>query len=264
MTAAPAPWAHGRPETARFAGLSLDRAEALRYAGHAGQRMDGGLRARFDELADACERTLRPAGVWAVFPVAGGSGIGAPEAGRPDARVELAGCGLALPGADISRHLEGAREVALMACTLGAQSERELRKLGIAYKRARFFVTCNGSYAGQGTDFSREGLRAHLAATPKGGNHGRRADKAIPGQLSLFESVETPEKARIAPGAGTDGGGQLGMGAGGRLGAGPAGRQDGAASGRHVGGVDGGAEGAPADGAFGWQHALEHPEAACA
>lgn len=128
VTAAPAPWAHGRPETARFAGLSLDRAEALRYAGHAGQRMDGGLRARFDELADACERTLRPAGVWAVFPVAGGGGISAPEAGRPDARVELAGCGLALPGADISRHLEGAREVALMACTLGAQSERELRK----------------------------------------------------------------------------------------------------------------------------------------
>ncbi|OUO88024.1 putative DNA modification/repair radical SAM protein [Gordonibacter sp. An230] len=142
--------------------------------------------------------------------------------------------------------------------TLG---ERELRKLGIAYKRARFFVTCNGSYAGQGADFSREGLRAHLAATPKGGNHGRRADKVIPGQLSLFESVETPEKARIAPGAGTDGGEQLGMraggrlGVGGRLGAGPAGRQDSAASGRHVGGVDG---------AFGWQHALERPEAACA
>ena len=77
----------------------------------------------------------------------------------------------------------------------------------------------------------------------------------LTGQLSLFESVETPEKARIAQGAGPDGGGQLGMGAGGRLGAGPAGRHDGAAGGQHAGGVDG---------AFGWQHALERPEAACA
>ena len=45
-----------------------------------------------------------------------------------------------------------------------------------------------------------------------------------------------------------------GVGAGGRLGAGPAGRHDGAAGGQHAGGVDG---------AFGWQHALERPEAAC-
>ena len=136
--------------------------------------------------------------------------------------------------------------------TLG---ERELRKLGIAYKRARFFITCNGSYAGQGTDFSREGLRAHLAATPKGGGHGRRADKAIPGQLSLFESVETPEKARIAQGAGTDPRGHLGAAAGGRLGTAPAGQHGGAANGQRRGN---------ADGAFGWQHALEQPETACA
>ena len=38
-----------------------------------------------------------------------------------------------------------------------ARARRELRKLGMAYKRARFFVTCNGSVRrGQGTDFSRE------------------------------------------------------------------------------------------------------------
>ena len=80
--------------------------------------------------------------------------------------------------------------------------EPELRKLGIAYKRARFFITCSGSYSGRGVDFSREGLRAQLAAPIKGGNHGRRADKTTPGQMSLFESVETPEKARIAGGSG--------------------------------------------------------------
>ena len=75
--------------------------------------------------------------------------------------------------------------------------EEALRKLGIAYKRARLFITCDGHYAGQGVDFTREALRAQLAAPPEGGRHGRRADKAIPGQLSLFESVDTPEKAAI-------------------------------------------------------------------
>lgn len=78
--------------------------------------------------------------------------------------------------------------------------ERELRKLGVAYKRARFFITCSGSYAGKGAEFSPSGLRAQLAAPINGGKHGRRANKTIPGQMSLFESIETPEKARIAGG----------------------------------------------------------------
>lgn len=71
--------------------------------------------------------------------------------------------------------------------------ETELKKLGIAYKRARFFITCNGSYAGLGIDFSRDTLRAHLAAPIQGGRHGRRADKTIPGQMSLFENTGEPQ-----------------------------------------------------------------------
>ena len=78
--------------------------------------------------------------------------------------------------------------------------EPELRKLGIAYKRARYFITCNGSYAGTGADFSREGLRAQLAAPIQGRRHGRRADKAIPGQLSLFEQVDTTKPKIMRPG----------------------------------------------------------------
>ena len=117
--------------------------------------------------------------------------------------------------------------------------EPELRKLGIAYKRARFFITCNGTYGGSGVDFTREGLRAQLAAPIDGGRHGRRADKACAGQLSLFDAVETPEKARIAGGAAAGAGHALPGGGG-------------TAADR----LQGGAEGAPADGAFGWQHAL--------
>lgn len=70
--------------------------------------------------------------------------------------------------------------------------EQELRKLGIAYKRARYFITCNGTYAGSGIDFSRETLRAQLVAPIQGGNHGRRSAKATPGQMSLFENTDTP------------------------------------------------------------------------
>ncbi|HIW76925.1 MULTISPECIES: putative DNA modification/repair radical SAM protein [Gordonibacter] len=149
------------------------------------------------------------------------------------------------------------------ATTLG---ERELRKLGIAYKRARFFITCNGTYAGQGVDFSREGLRAQLAAPPKGGNHGRRADKACPGQMSLFESVETPEKARIAGGVSSAEGGRLLGGAGADRSV-QRGEKCGSVSthGEKLSGPQSLlAPAAPSDGTFGWQRALEEPQAACA
>lgn len=93
--------------------------------------------------------------------------------------------------------------------------ESELRNLGIAYKRARYFITCNGSYMGTGIDFSREALHAALAAPIAGGKHGRRADAALPGQTSLFDSVSTPEKKR-ALGSGTASGNTLKAGKTGR------------------------------------------------
>lgn len=84
---------------------------------------------------------------------------------------------------------KGARDI-VKARRTHALREPELRKLGIAYKRARYFITCNGIYAGRGIEFTREALHAQLAAPINGGRHGRRADKVLPGQLSLFESVD--------------------------------------------------------------------------
>ena len=43
-------------------------------------------------------------------------------------KVALEGCDLILEGNSIAEHLRGACKVALMACTLGAVSEREMRK----------------------------------------------------------------------------------------------------------------------------------------
>lgn len=78
--------------------------------------------------------------------------------------------------------------------------EQELRKLGIAYKRARYFITCNGTYMGAGIDFSKESLHARLASPIDGGKHGRRAGNIAEGQLTLFDSLDEACKplARIA------------------------------------------------------------------
>lgn len=65
--------------------------------------------------------------------------------------------------------------------------EAELSKIGVAMKRARYFITCNGTYAGSGIPFTRERLHAQLAAPIQGGSHGRRAGNVLPGQLSLFD-----------------------------------------------------------------------------
>lgn len=91
---------------------------------------------------------------------------------------------LRVPGIGV----RGARSImkARRQTTLG---EQELKKLGIAYKRARYFITCNGTYMGTGIDFSRDALHAKLASRIDGGNRGRRAGKLVEGQMSLFDSL---------------------------------------------------------------------------
>lgn len=101
-----------RPE-----GLTLDRQEALRYVGYNGQAIDDALLGRFELLAQACDQDLSPAGVWESFAIEQVTQTG----------VKLAS-GLVLEGTDIAAHLAKAKEAVLLACTLGFESERELRK----------------------------------------------------------------------------------------------------------------------------------------
>ena len=75
-----------------------------------------------------------------------------------------------------------------MARKTTALHETELRKLGIAYKRARFFITCKGKYAGIGIHFDRASIRSQLAKPIDGGSHGRRCGTVLPGQMSLFDA----------------------------------------------------------------------------
>lgn len=89
---------------------------------------------------------------------------------------------LRVPGIGVrgAKAIVGARR----ATALG---EAELRKLGVAYKRARFFITCRGRYQGYGTRFDKESLHAQLAAPIQAGSHGRRSGKVLAGQMSLFD-----------------------------------------------------------------------------
>ena len=91
---------------------------------------------------------------------------------------------LRVPGIGVT----GARKIvqARRTCCL---REDELRKLGIAFKRARFFITCSGKHQGAGVRMRPEDIRPYLAAPIDGGRHGRRADKPLPGQMSLFDSL---------------------------------------------------------------------------
>lgn len=68
-------------------------------------------------------------------------------------------------------------------------AENELKKLGIALKRARFFITCNGKYLGNDVSFTPETLKPQLITAQKGGNHGRRSAKVHPDQMSLFDGI---------------------------------------------------------------------------
>ncbi len=137
----------------------LDRSEALRYLGYTGQQVDEALLTRFNRLADECERSIKPVFAWSVFdidegrtcwealePATTGSlnvldtsadavescstvSSGEAECGKGRLpKVALEGCDLILEGNSIAEHLRGACKVALMACTLGAVSEREMRK----------------------------------------------------------------------------------------------------------------------------------------
>lgn len=108
---------------------------------------------------------------------------------------------LRVPGVGV----RGAKAIlkARKTCALG---ESELRKLGVAYKRARYFITCKGRWQGTGVAFERESLHAALSSRIEGGRHGRRADRALPGQLSLWENTETSNAPFLAKGSRSDAG----------------------------------------------------------
>lgn len=149
----------------------VDRDDALMYVGYAGQELAGGLRGRFEELACRCEELCEVSYAWRVEEIDASSRFG-----ELMPQVVLAGSGLVLEGADISRHLSGARYVAIFACTLGLACERELKRLGaVSALDHLLFDCCASSLAEAGAQSVQEilgkeatelGLLAHARFSP--------------------------------------------------------------------------------------------------
>lgn len=104
--------------------LRLDREEALSYLGYAGQEIDANLKQRFEELACACEHDTRASFAWACFDIDEARSVWS----GGGSQVAFAGSSFRLPGEDISKHLQGARRVVLLACTLGLANEQAIRR----------------------------------------------------------------------------------------------------------------------------------------
>ncbi len=115
-------------------GYLVDRAETLRYLGYAGQAIDESLTGHLDEVAETVQRTASPGYRYRIFPLE-----------EIEGGMHLAGTTLVLPGDDIGKHLSGAREAALMACTLGLSNEREGRRMRLVNPLDAFMFDAAGS-----------------------------------------------------------------------------------------------------------------------
>lgn len=107
----------------------VDREEALRYLGYRGQVLDADLATRFEDVIYACEHDLNPACVWGIFDVDEQRTRWIRVAEDKGPRIALVGTPLTFDGDDIVHHMQGARQMVLMACTLGAACDREVGKL---------------------------------------------------------------------------------------------------------------------------------------
>lgn len=130
----------------------VQRSDVLRYLGHNGQAISADLDARIDAAVARCLSAARPRGSIASFPVAS---IGTQS-------VELVGCALPLTGTDIATHLADATEVALMAVTLGADVDRELRRLSLvdAFEQVLFDAAAT-AIAERAADAAEARIRAY-------------------------------------------------------------------------------------------------------
>lgn len=82
---------------------------------------------------------------------------------------------------------KGARNI-IKARRSSPIGELELKKLGIVYKRAQYFVTCNGKHPRPDIDYSVDSLRKLLITPHNGGKHGSR-QRVPESQMTLFDGI---------------------------------------------------------------------------
>lgn len=132
----------------------VSRQEVLRYLGYKGQPLSGDLDARIDAITDRCLVLAKPRASLASYPVSS----------HHQDMVELEGCTLRLVGHDIAEHLASATEVVLMAVTLGADIDRELRRLSLINTLEQvIFDAVATALVERAADAANAQVRAHAA-----------------------------------------------------------------------------------------------------
>ncbi len=95
----------------------MNKNEVLRYLGYKGQEIDDFTNSETDAMIELCEKIINPKFIYKIFDIS------------VDNRIYLKNSELIFEGTDIYNHLKTAEKCAVLACTLGAEAERELVKL---------------------------------------------------------------------------------------------------------------------------------------
>lgn len=91
--------------------------EILRYLGYKGQEIDEELKLQIQKLIDLFENSITPKFTWGVFDI------------LAEDNIKLVSENIVFKGRDIYNHLKNAKKCAILATTLGTQSERTLMHL---------------------------------------------------------------------------------------------------------------------------------------
>ncbi len=100
--------------------IQLDKSEVLRYLGHKNQNFDKSIDAVIDGCMDEIVKISRYRYIYKVFDIKIGF-----ESGQ--SCIELQGANLKLTGNDIYEHLRDCRRCAVMAATLGIETDNAIR-----------------------------------------------------------------------------------------------------------------------------------------
>jgi hypothetical protein len=151
------------------------RSAALNYLGYAGQGLGAGMEAMLDAAIAEAVAASTPKAAFRRCRVgrgeradrsaqagqgeqAAGAGRGAGAGGRIG-RVALAGLGVALPGEDLPRLLEGCEECVVSCATLGAGVDAALRRLAVTdMARAAVLDAAASAYLEEWLDAREEAL----------------------------------------------------------------------------------------------------------
>jgi hypothetical protein len=195
----PLPFATPHIGGKRRCAVKASREETLRYLGYAGQAVDAHLEARVEALIQEAETTLPALYTWRVFAI-----------NEEDTRwldsatplIALTSTPLTLRGTSITRHLTGARAVAVLSCTMGMACERALRtKSALNATDALIFGAAASSLVEAGADAACKEI-ADFAAT-FGWHTGERyspgyGDLPLSTQREIATALELPKTLGVS------------------------------------------------------------------